>query len=146
MACVISQPNRKDMKICRRETFNAAHRLFRADWDDEKNLAVFGKCSHPNFHGHNYVLEVWLDGPIDPETGFVIDLKILKTIILDNVIERFDHRNLNLDCKEFNGINPTTENIAMVIWQILREKLDSKFKLEVQVSETEKNKVLYAGN
>lgn len=133
------------MKVCRRETFNSAHRLFREEWSDEKNLEVFGKCSHPNFHGHNYALEVWVDGEIDPETGFVIDLKTLKQIILDNVVERFDHRNLNLDCPEFNGINPTTENIAKVIWDILRESLDSKFDLEVQLSETEKNKVCYNG-
>lgn len=134
------------MKVCRRETFNSAHRLFREDWSDEKNLEVFGKCSHPNFHGHNYILEVWVDGEIDPETGFVIDLKVLKHIILDFIIERFDHRNLNLDCPEFNGINPTTENIARVIWTILREHLDAKFGIEVQLSETEKNKVFYNGN
>lgn len=134
------------MKVCRRETFNSAHRLFRKEWSDEKNLEVFGKCSHPNFHGHNYVLEVWVDGEIDPETGFVIDLKELKRIILECVIERFDHRNLNLDCPEFEGINPTTENIAKVVWNILRERLDPKFGIEVQLSETEKNKVFYSGN
>lgn len=134
------------MKVCRRETFNSAHRLFREDWSDEKNLDVFGKCSYPNFHGHNYVLEVWVEGEIDPETGFVIDLKELKHIILDSIIERFDHRNLNLDCPEFEGINPTTENIARVVWNILRDQLDPKFGIEVQLSETEKNKVFYNGN
>lgn len=134
------------MKVCRRETFNSAHRLFREDWSDEKNLDVFGKCSYPNFHGHNYVLEVWVEGEIDPETGFVIDLKELKHIILDSIIERFDHRNLNLDCPEFEGINPTTENIARVVWNILRDQLDPKFGVEVQLSETEKNKVFYNGN
>jgi len=133
------------MKVCRRETFNAAHRLFRKEWSDEKNLEVFGKCSHPNFHGHNYALEVWVEGEIDPLTGFVIDLKILKEIILTKVVDRFDHRNLNLDCPEFKGINPTTENIAKVIWEILRGELDAKFGLEVQVQETEKNKVFYSG-
>lgn len=133
------------MKVCRRETFNAAHRLFREEWSDEKNLEIFGKCSHPNFHGHNYILEVWVDGEIDPETGFVIDLKVLKNIILEFVIDRFDHRNLNLDCSEFEGINPTTENIARVIWNILRERLDPKFGIEVQISETEKNKVFFNG-
>jgi 6-pyruvoyltetrahydropterin/6-carboxytetrahydropterin synthase len=133
------------MKICRRETFNAAHRLFKKDWDDAKNLAVFGKCSHPNYHGHNYALEVWIEGEIDAETGFVIDLKILKNLIIDEIIERFDHRNLNLDCPEFENINPTTENIAVVIWGILREKLDKRFKIEVQLSETEKNKVSFSG-
>lgn len=134
------------MKVCRRETFNSAHRLFREGWSDEKNLEVFGKCSYPNYHGHNYALEVWLEGEIDPETGFVIDLKELKHIILDSVIERFDHRNLNLDCIEFKGINPTTENIARVIWNILREQIDPKFNIEVQLSETEKNKVFFNGN
>ncbi len=133
------------MKICRRETFNAAHRLFRSEWSDEKNSEVFGKCSHPNYHGHNYVLEVYVEGPIDPITGFVLDLKVLKTLIQDEILERFDHRNLNLDCKEFEGINPTTENIAVVIWQLLRKKIDPLFGLEVHVSETEKNKVIYLG-
>ena len=103
------------MKVCRRETFNSAHRLYRKEWSDEKNLAVFGKCSYPNFHGHNYALEVWVEGEIDPETGFVIDLKSLKEIIHKHILDRFDHRNLNLDCPEFAGINPTTENIAKVI-------------------------------
>lgn len=134
------------MKVCRRETFNAAHRLFRKEWSDEKNLEVFGKCSHPNFHGHNYALEVWIEGDIDPVTGFVIDLKILKDIILLNVIERFDHRNLNLDCPEFKNINPTTENIAKVIWEILRVNIEDQFKIEIQVQETDKNKVWYNGN
>ena len=86
------------MKVCRRVNFNAAHRLFRKDWSDEKNDSVFGKCNNPNFHGHNYILEVWIDGEIDPETGYVIDLKILKKIINTEIVERFDHRNLNLDC------------------------------------------------
>ena len=134
------------MRVCRRETFNAAHRLFKKEWSDEKNLEVFGKCSHPKYHGHNYVLEVWVDGEIDKETGFVIDLKILKEIILEEVSERFDHRNLNLDCEEFKNLNPTTENIAFVIWNILRSRIDSKFGLEVVLSETDKNKVSYTNN
>ena len=106
---------------------------------------MFGKCSHPNYHGHNYALEVWVDGDIDPETGFVIDLKILKGIIQSEISERFDHRNLNLDCPEFIGINPTTENIAVVIWNLLRKKIEPAFKIEVHLSETEKNKVIYCG-
>lgn len=133
------------MKICRRATFNAAHRLFRKEWSDEKNLEVFGKCSHPNYHGHNYVIEVWVEGEIDPLTGFVMDLKRLKEIINDDVCEKFDHRNLNLDCPEFENIIPTTENIAMVIWKILRTKLPEKMKVEVVISETENNKVFYNG-
>jgi 6-pyruvoyltetrahydropterin/6-carboxytetrahydropterin synthase len=133
------------MKICRRETFNAAHRLFKQEWDDAKNLEVFGKCSYPNYHGHNYALEVWVEGEIDPNTGFVVDLKTLKHIILEEIVERFDHKNLNLDCPEFKDLNPTAENIAVVIWNILRKRIDDKFKIEVQLSETEKNKVSFAG-
>ncbi len=134
------------MRICRRETFNAAHRLFRPEWDDDKNMEVFGKCSYPNYHGHNYALEVWIDGPVDPLTGFVMDLKALKYIIQQEVSERFDHRNLNLDCPEFEAIIPTTENIAMVIWNLLRPHIPENMQLEVQLSETEKNKVVYDGN
>lgn len=134
------------MKICRRETFNAAHRLFKEEWNDETNLEVFGKCSHPNYHGHNYVVEVWIEGEVDPETGFVMDLKALKEIINEEIIERFDHRNLNLDCPEFKDLIPTAENIAIVIWKILRERIDKELSIEVQLSETEKNKVLYSGS
>lgn len=134
------------MKVGRRETFNAAHRLFKPEWSDEKNLETFGKCSNPNYHGHNYVLEVWIDGKIDPITGFVIDLRFLKNIIQNKIIERFDHRNLNLDCPEFKGINPTTENIAVVIWNILRENISDELKIEVHIEETRKNKVIYNGN
>jgi 6-pyruvoyltetrahydropterin/6-carboxytetrahydropterin synthase len=134
------------MKVCRRVSLNAAHRLYRPDWSDEKNLEVFGKCSNPNFHGHNYTIETWLDGPIDPETGYVIDLKILKDILYKEILHRFDHRNLNLDCKEFEGIIPTAENITVVFWNILREKIDSKFGLTVRIWETENNIFEYSGN
>ncbi len=134
------------MKIGRRETFNAAHRLFKPDWNDEKNLEVFGKCSNPNYHGHNYVVEVWIDGPVDEETGFVIDLKKLKSLIHTEILDRFDHRNLNLDCAEFKSLIPTTENIALVIWNILRPKIDKKHLLEIHLSETAKNKVIYSGD
>lgn len=133
------------MKVCRRETFNAAHRLFNAHWSDEKNMEVFGKCSNPNFHGHNYVLETWIDGEIDEETGYVIDLKKLKDLIREEISERFDHRNLNLDCVEFENLKPSAENIAFVIWNILREKLDAKYGLSVRLWETENNVVEYSG-
>ncbi len=133
------------MKICRRAIFNSAHRLFRAEWSDEKNLEVFGNCSHPNYHGHNYVLEVCLEGEVDPLTGFVMDLKDLKEIIREEVTERFDHRNLNLDCDEFASVIPTTENIASVIWDKLRKRIDQQYALEVILSETENNKVIYNG-
>jgi 6-pyruvoyltetrahydropterin/6-carboxytetrahydropterin synthase len=134
------------MKVCRRVSLNAAHRLYRPDWSDEKNLEVFGKCSNPNFHGHNYTIETWLDGPIDPETGYVIDLKILKDILYKEILHRFDHRNLNLDCKEFEGIIPTAENITVVFWNILREKIDSKYGLTVRIWETENNIFEFSGN
>jgi 6-pyruvoyltetrahydropterin/6-carboxytetrahydropterin synthase len=133
------------MKVCRRETFNAAHRLYDARWSDEKNFEVFGKCSNPNFHGHNYVLETWVDGPIDADTGYVIDLKMLKHLIRDEITERFDHRNLNLDCPEFKDLKPSAENIAYVIWHLLRPKLDAKYQLSVRLWETENNIVEYAG-
>lgn len=133
------------IRICRRETFNAAHRLFRKEWSDEKNLEVFGKCSHPNYHGHNYVIEVWLEGPIDPVTGYLMDLKILKKIIQEKVCEKFDHRNLNLDCEEFRERIPTAENIAVVSWKLIKPHLPTGIELEVVIQETEKNKVAYSG-
>ena len=113
---------------------------------DEKNYEVFGKCSNPNFHGHNYVLETWVEGEIDSETGYVIDLKYLKDLIRNEICERFDHRNLNLDCEEFKSLKPSAENIAMVIWNILHEHLDSKYKLSVRLWETENNSVSYEGS
>ena len=133
------------MRVCRRATFNAAHRLFRKDWSDEKNSAVFGKCNNPNFHGHNYVLEVWIEGAIDIETGYVIDLKIVKDLIKNEITDRFDHKNLNLDCNEFLNLNPTAENIAVVCWNLLRAELDSKYELSIKLWETENNLVEYAG-
>ena len=133
------------MKVCRRETFNAAHRLHNPNFSDGKNTEIFDKCNNPNYHGHNYVLETFVDGPIDPETGYVIDLKVLSDIIKDEVLESFDHRNLNLDCPEFADLIPTAENIAIVIWNKLRLRLDSKFDLEIRLWETDRNSVLYAG-
>jgi 6-pyruvoyltetrahydropterin/6-carboxytetrahydropterin synthase len=133
------------MKVCRRVSLNAAHRLYRPDWSDDKNQEIYGKCNNPNFHGHNYVIEAWLDGEIDPETGYVIDLKILKDILNKEVLDRFDHRNLNLDCIEFKDLIPTAENITMIIWKILREKIDSKFELTIRLWETENNICEYSG-
>jgi 6-pyruvoyltetrahydropterin/6-carboxytetrahydropterin synthase len=133
------------MRLCRRATFNAAHRLFRKDWSDEKNNAVFGKCNNPNFHGHNYVLEVWIEGAIDTETGYVIDLKIVKDLIKNEITDRFDHKNLNLDCNEFLNLNPTAENIAVVCWNLLRSELDTKYELSIKLWETENNLVEYNG-
>lgn len=133
------------MKVGRRESFNAAHRLFKPEWSDEKNLAVFGKCSNPNYHGHNYVLETWVEGPIDPETGFVIDLKELKSIIREEISDKFDHRNLNLDVAEFKERIPTAENIAVVAWNLLRARLPRHLHLKVRLWETENNIVEYEG-
>jgi 6-pyruvoyltetrahydropterin/6-carboxytetrahydropterin synthase len=133
------------MKVCRRATFNAAHRLFNAHWTDEQNLAVFGKCSNPNFHGHNYVFETWVEGEINQETGYVIDLKHLKEIINNEVLERFDHRNLNLDCLEFSNLKPSAENIAKVIWELIRPHLASNYQLMIRLWETENNSVEYNG-
>ena len=131
------------IKECRRETFNAAHQLVNPAWSEEKNRAVFGKCSTPHFHGHNYVLETWLEGEIDPETGYLIDLKLLKEIIQTEVTERFDHRNLNLDVPEFKTLNPTAENIAVVTYNLLRQKLPKALLLKVRLYETPKNSVEY---
>jgi 6-pyruvoyltetrahydropterin/6-carboxytetrahydropterin synthase len=133
------------MKVCRRATFNAAHRLFNAHWTDEQNLAVFGKCSNPNFHGHNYVFETWVEGEINQETGYVIDLKHLKEIINNEVLERFDHRNLNLDCLEFSNLKPSAENIAKVIWELIRPHLATNYQLMIRLWETENNSVEYNG-
>ena len=133
------------MKVCRRETFNAAHRLYNPAFSDEKNDAVFGKCNNLNFHGHNYTILVCLEGPIDPETGYVIDLKILSDIIEEEVKEPFDHRNLNLDCPEFENLIPTAENITLVIWNKLRKRLDEKYTIELTLWETERNSVFYDG-
>ncbi|MDC1362186.1 6-carboxytetrahydropterin synthase [Crocinitomicaceae bacterium] len=133
------------MKVCRRVSFNAAHRLFRKDWSDDKNHTVFGKCNNPNYHGHNYVLEVWIDGEIDHETGYVIDLKILKEIINTEIVERFDHRNLNLDCPEFENLIPTAENIILTSWNILRARIEDKFQLRLKLWETENNIFEYDG-
>jgi len=127
------------ISVYRKEHFNAAHRLYNPDWPDEKNELIFGKCNNPNWHGHNYELLVKLVGDVDPETGYVYDLKKLSELIKENIIEYFDHKNLNLDLSEFKNLIPTTENIAMVIWNILREKIDNKFQLKVILYETENN-------
>lgn len=132
--------------IFRKAHFNAAHRLYRKDWDNKKNLEIFGKCSNPNFHGHNYELIVGITGDIDPETGYVIDLKILKNLILEEIEEPFDHKNLNVEVPEFKNLNPTVENIAVVIWEKLRVKLELKYKISLTLYETPRNFVTYNGN
>ncbi len=123
--------------------FNAAHRLHNPNWTDEKNKQVFGLCNNPSFHGHNYELEVKVAGKVDPETGYLIDLKILKDLIYEEVELRFDHKNLNIDTEEFKNLNPTAENICFVIWNLLRKRLDEKYELAVRLYETPRNFVEY---
>ena len=129
--------------VSRKEHFNAAHRLYNPEWSMEKNDMVFGKCNNPNFHGHNYELIVTLIGAPDPSTGFVFDLKVLSDIINEHVLKHFDHKNINLDTAYFKELNPTAENIAVVIWRILRQKIDSTLELKVKLYETERNFVEY---
>lgn len=132
--------------VSRKAHFNAAHRLYRKDWSDEKNNSVFGKCNNPNFHGHNYELVASVTGSINPDTGYVIDIKDLADMILEEVEKPFDHKNLNLDVPEFLELNPTAENIAVVIWNKLRKRLDASLDLEVILYETPRNFVSYKGD
>ena len=134
------------VSVFRKEHFNAAHRLANPNWSAEKNEAIFGKCNNPNYHGHNYELIVELKGEIDPDTGYVYDMKVLSDLIKVYVLNKFDHKNLNLDTDEFKDLNPSAENIAVVIWNILREKIDRKFELTIRLYETERNFVEYDGN
>jgi 6-pyruvoyltetrahydropterin/6-carboxytetrahydropterin synthase len=131
--------------VHRKAHFNAAHRLYRKDWAFEKNDMIFGKCNNPNFHGHNYELIASVTGDIDPETGYVIDVKILKDIIKAEVEDAFDHKNLNVEVPEFQDLNPTAENIAVVIYNKVKAKLDAKFHLEITLYETPRNFVTYSG-
>ncbi len=133
----------KKVAVYRKEHFNAAHRLFNPDWDDVKNEAVFGKCALPHYHGHNYELEVKIVGNPDEKTGYVMDLKLLSDLIRREVHARFDHKNLNLDTKEFRELNPTAENIAIVIYNLLRPHIDAKMDLQVRLYETPRNFVEY---
>lgn len=132
--------------VSRRAHFNAAHRLYRKDWSFEKNNEIFGKCNNPNYHGHNYELIASVTGSIDPETGYVIDVKILKDIIKMEVEDAFDHKNLNLDVPEFDNLNPTAENIVVVIYNKIKAKLDKNLDLDVTLYETPRNFVRYSGN
>lgn len=131
--------------VSRKAHFNAAHRLFRKDWSDEKNSLVFGKCSNPNFHGHNYELIASVTGEIDEETGYVIDIQFLKDIIKEEVEDAFDHKNLNIEVPEFIDLNPTAENIAVVIYNKIKPKLKPGLDLEITLFETPRNFVKYAG-
>ncbi|WP_111670451.1 6-pyruvoyl trahydropterin synthase family protein [Algoriphagus litoralis] len=134
------------VSVYRKEHFNAAHRLNNPQWSDAENESIFGKCNNANYHGHNYDLIVQLKGEIDPKTGYVFDMKVLSDLIKEYVLNKFDHKNLNLDTDEFKSLNPSAENIAVVIWNILREKIDRKFELTIRLYETERNFVEYDGN
>ncbi len=131
------------VSVYRKEHFNAAHRLFNASWNNEKNKTVFGKCSNEHYHGHNYELVVKLTGPVDVATGFVFDLKEMSDIITDRILEDFDHKNLNLEVEEFKTVNPTAENIAIVIFNRLRPLFPQHLQLQIRLYETERNFVDY---
>jgi 6-pyruvoyltetrahydropterin/6-carboxytetrahydropterin synthase len=129
--------------VVRKVTFHSAHRLYNPAWTDEQNNEVFGLCNNPNFHGHNYELHFKVTGWVDQETGYLIDLKILNELLHEEIIERFDHRNLNLDVAEFKNLNPTAENIAKVIYDLVRTKLDTELDIQVTLYETPRNYVIY---
>lgn len=132
--------------VCRKSHFNAAHRIFNPKWDDRKNEEVFGLCSLPNYHGHNYDLVVKLTGEVNPDTGYVFDMKKLKEIIDEHIVKRYDHKNLNLDVPDFRMVIPSAENIAIAIWNILREQISEDFSIRVVLYETERNFVEYSGD
>jgi 6-pyruvoyltetrahydropterin/6-carboxytetrahydropterin synthase len=133
----------KRVAVIRREHFNAAHRLYKKEWTDDQNMSTFGKCSLPHYHGHNYELEIKLTGEIDPVTGFVMDLKELSDLVNEKVLEKFDHKNLNVDTEEFKQLNPTAENIAVVIYDLLRPHIKSSLDLFIRLYETPRNFVEY---
>lgn len=134
------------VKVSRKAHFNAAHRLYNNEWTDARNAEVFGKCANPNYHGHNYELIVSVSGKIHPETGFVMDMKVLKNIIREEVEDKFDHKNLNEQVEEFKSLNPTAENIVVVIWKKIRERIENDLELEVTLYETPRNFVTFNGD
>ncbi len=131
------------VSVYRKEHFNAAHRLHSTQLNQEENQEIFGKCNNPNFHGHNYELVVRITGDVNPITGYVIDMKVLSGIIKEKILNKFDHKNLNLDTEAFRNLNPTAENIAVVIWEILRKELNDDYTIKVWLYETERNFVEY---
>jgi 6-pyruvoyltetrahydropterin/6-carboxytetrahydropterin synthase len=136
-----------DVRVTRRLHFSAAHRLYREDWSDERNAEVFGDCSNPHWHGHNYELEVTVAGPVDPETGFVVDLKHLRDLVQDRVVKDVDHRNLNLEVPWLSDVNPTTENLVVAVWERLEGELPAGVRLDrVVLRETPRNHVEYTGS
>ncbi len=139
----MEKEDKKKVAVYRKESFNAAHRLYNPTWSNEENDAIFGKCNNPNYHGHNYDLIVKLVGEVQAETGFVMDMKVLSDLIQKEIIERFDHRNLNEDCAEFKNTNPTAENIAIVIYNILQPHIPATIDMQVRLYETPRNFVDY---
>ncbi|MCU0422081.1 MAG: 6-carboxytetrahydropterin synthase [Bacteroidia bacterium] len=135
-----------EVSVSRKAHFNAAHRLHINAWSDEENKRYFGSCNNANFHGHNYELIVQVTGEVDPVSGYLIDMKELKDVIKEEVEDRFDHKNLNLDTEEFKDLNPTAEHIAVVIWRLLRKRINQQLKLKITLYETERNFVEYSGN
>ena len=133
------------VSVFRKAHFNAAHRLHVPEWTDEQNRLFFGLCNLPNYHGHNYEVEVMVRGEVDPASGYVMDMKVLKDLMDETFIEPWDHRNLNLDTEEFKHLNPTAENIVVVIWNKLRKRIDARFELSVRLYETPRNYVEYDG-
>jgi 6-pyruvoyltetrahydropterin/6-carboxytetrahydropterin synthase len=133
------------VKVSRKAHFNAAHRLYRKEWDDAKNTDIFGKCNNPNFHGHNYELIVSVTGKINSETGFVMDMKVLKDLIKQEIEDYLDHKNLNIEVDEFKNLNPTAENIAVIIWKRLRPHISTSNDLEIVLYETPRNFVTFSG-
>lgn len=134
------------VRVTRRVHWNSAHRLFRSDWSDERNAEIFGACSNPNWHGHNYEMDVTVVGPIDPETGYVLDLKILKDLLEDRVVSHLDHRNLNIEVSWLDGLVPTTENLVVAIWNRIHDRLPNGLALErIVLWETPRNSVEYTG-
>ncbi len=134
-----------EISISRKSHFNAAHRLNVPEWTEEKNKSFFGLCNNANYHGHNYDLIVTVSGEIDPVSGYMMDMKVLSDLIKEQIEDRFDHKNLNLDTEEFKTLNPTAENIAVVIWTILREFIPTQNHLKITLYETERNFVEYSG-
>ena len=132
-----------EITVIRKEHFNAAHRLHNNNWSDEKNIEIFGKCNNPNYHGHNYDLDVMVTGILNTDTGYLIDMKILSEIIKSEVLNYMDHKNLNLDISEFKELNPTAENIAIIIYNRINNKINSNLKLKIRLYETQRNIVEY---
>ena len=143
---MIEQLSMKKVSVFRKEHFNAAHRLHNPSLSDTENARIFGKCNNANYHGHNYDLTVKLTGEVDATTGYVYDMKLLSDIIKENILDRFDHKNLNLDVKEFEGLNPTAENIAITIYEILKSKIENRYEIKILLYETERNFVEYPTN